>query len=112
MAIHEIEKNVKIIDEIIIYLFNKGYHKFDFSLDFKQEASIITVVVEDVEHCLKEEIQNEIHIERDEELEDYGWELLGESYDSGETICLGMLIDKMDCETRENQTIITLYRKH
>ncbi len=112
MAIHEIEKNVKIIDEIIIYLFNKGYNKFDFNLNFSEEETIITVTVEDFEHCLKEEITNEIHIERDEELEDYGWELLGETYNSGETICLGMLIDRMEFETKDNLTIVKLFRKH
>ena len=112
MAIHEIEKNVKIIDEVIIYLFNKGFTKFDFGLDFTPEVSIITVLVEDLEQELVYSIKNEIHVERDEELEDYGWELLGECSDHGEIICLGMLVDKIDVSAKDDITKIVLYRKH
>jgi hypothetical protein len=112
MAIHEIEKNVKIIDELIIYLFNKGYHLFDFNLNFKPEASIITIVIEDSNQELMETIKEDIHIERDEELEDYGWELLGESCESREIICVGMLVDKMDLSYDGKNTKIELYRSH
>lgn len=112
MAIHEIEKNVKIIDEIIIYLFEKGYHQLDFSLDYTHEASIITVFVEDATHELISVIESEIFVERDEELEDYGWELLGERCDSPETICLGMLVDKMDLSAADKKTKIVLTRSH
>jgi hypothetical protein len=112
MAIHEIEKNVKIIDELIIYLFNKGYHVFDFNLNFKPEASVITITVEDTSQELMKIIKEDIHIERDEELEDYGWELLGESCESREIICVGMLVDKMDLSFDGKNTKIELYRSH
>lgn len=112
MAIHEIEKNVKIIDEIILLLFHKGHHKFDFNLDYTEEESLITVVIEDPDKKVLENIKNEIHVERDEELEDYGWELLGECSDHRETICLGMLVDSMDLSYEENKAKIILHRKH
>lgn len=112
MAIHEIEKNVKIIDELVIYLFNKGYHVFDFNLNFKQDASVITITVEDSNQELMKTIKEDIYIERDEELEDYGWELLGESNESREIIGVGMLVDKVDLSFDGKNTKIVLYRSH
>lgn len=112
MAIHEIEKNIKIIDEIVLLLFNKGYHKFDFSLDYTEEESLITVLLDDPEKILVEKIQNELHIERDEELEDYGWELLGECSEHRETIYLGMLVDSMDLGYEGGKAKIVFHRKH
>lgn len=112
MAIHEIEKNVKIIDEIILLLFHKGHHKFDFSLDYTEEESLITVRLDDPEKKILAKLEKEIHIERDEELEDYGWELLGECSDHRETMCLGMLVDSMDLNYEGDKAIIVLHRKH
>jgi hypothetical protein len=112
MAVHEIEKNLKIIDEVVFHLFNKGYHKFDFSLDFKPEISIITIIVEDPDKKVMNKIRNEIHCDRDEELEEYGWELMGESRESSEIICVGMLVDNMDLNHDGTNLKITLYRNH
>lgn len=112
MAIHEIEKNVKIIDEIIYLLFHKGYHKFDFSLDYKEEESLITFKLNDPERRLKAKLENEIYCERDEELEDYGWELLGGNYDHMETIYLGMLVDHMELDYDGDTAVVVLHRKH
>lgn len=112
MAIHEIEKNVKIIDEIIMYFFHKGYHNFDFNLDYTEEESLITIILNNPKKEVLDEIKKEIHIERDEELEDYGWELLGECYEHSETICLGMLVDSMDLSYEGNEAKIVFHRKH
>ena len=112
MAVHEIEKNIKIIDEMTMYLFNKGFHKLNFELDYTVEKTIITIIVKDSNEDLIDIVKNEIFIERDQELEDYGWELLGECSDSRETICVGMLVDDMKLTYKNNDSIIIFTRKH
>ncbi|XFA98137.1 hypothetical protein ACAG96_04460 [Candidatus Izemoplasma sp. B36] len=112
MAVHEIEKNIKIIDEMTMYLFNKGFHKLGFELDYTSKKTVITITVKNTEKELVEVIKNEIFIERDQELEDYGWELLGECSGSREIMCVGMLVDDMQLIYKDSNTIVTFIRNH
>lgn len=96
MALHEIVKVVKVIDEIMIYLVNKGYEKVSVDYDKSSVDTKITFVVSDPKRVLFTCVTNEIYCERDYELEEYGWELMGEDDTCCELQQVGMLMDQFE----------------
>ena len=111
MALHEMIKNVKIIDEILVYLVDKGYKKVNINFELNKHETKILVTINNPKENLVSFLKQDISAERGEELEEYGWELMGEDHHSFALQQLGMLIDKVTINEKENQVQLLLVRK-
>lgn len=113
MSIHEQKKVCKIIDEISLYFLRKGHNDFSMhvSYDFNKET-IITFNLDLISEEMEKSLKKFIGLKREKEVEEYGWELLGESDSSADLEMIGLLIDSIDIEKTNNETKITLTRKY
>jgi hypothetical protein len=96
----------KIIGELIVFLLNRGYQAFHFSI--KQEVELETIIIRlpSLEPRDEEELVLKMGRHRETEIETYGWSLLG---DSGLEIA-GLLIDSIEVEKTDVDVIIHLKR--
>jgi hypothetical protein len=111
MALHEMIKNVKIIDEILVYLVDQGYKKVNINFELNKKDTKILVTINNPKPELIQALQQDICAERGEELEEYGWELMGEDHHSCELQQVGMLIDRVEVIEKENKVQLLLVRK-
>ena len=109
MGLHEKLKHAKISEEIISYVLNKGFSKLDFSLETTKSETTFIITLYDVTIDLEDELKKDLYCERDQELEEYGWDL-----HSDDSLCtlhtLGLLIDDYKFEKQNDKYIIKFYR--
>lgn len=108
MALHETLKNAKIVEEIFAYLLEKGCSKINVTLEIKETETVFTVVLDYDEQLLKK-LKKDIYCSREQELEEYGWELMGEN-ECEELHTLGMLIDNYDATVEDDIVTIVFHR--
>jgi len=110
MRVHEIKKVSKSFDELLTFLLMKEYDKIACEINFLDDKIIIILKIDNLrkEDCviLSEALSNE----RNESLEEFGWELLGESEDSTELELIGALFDEFELEIDNETTTIELTR--
>ncbi len=104
------QKICKIIHEFTLYLleFNSENIKIDVLQNKKQ--SIITFVTNQCSKEVKNFILSRIKGERDREIEQYGWQLMGEGSSDDDLEIINVLIDEISYEDKDNQTIIRMVR--
>lgn len=109
----EISKNGKIIDELVTFFLKKGHHDLKIAINYLETKTEITLCLKNLtsnERALLEECLSQ---GRDYALENYGWELMGESEESAELNLVGMCIDNYQIEEEENnETKLLLIRNH
>ena len=110
MALHETKKNVKIIDEMLFYFVEKGFNDVTIDCHFNKIETVLEFTVCDKDRLLDECIKNDIYVERDAEVEEYGYELMGESDTASELQLVGMLIDSIDIK-RNNDVIKVVLKR-
>ena len=108
MALHETLKNAKIVEEIFAYLLEKGCPKINVLLEIKETETTFTVVLDYNERLMKK-LKKDIYCCRDQELEEYGWELMGEN-ECEELHTLGMLIDNYETSVEDDVVTIVFHR--
>jgi len=111
MILHKNMKNAKIMEEVFAYLLEKGYQKIDASMVILNDETKFIVTVHTENDTLVQAFKNDMFCCRDYELEEYGWELMGESTCACELDTLGMLVDSYDIEYENGVCAITLHRK-
>ncbi len=113
MSIHEYKKDCKIIDEITLYLMKNGYLKLNIDITFESDALTFIIKVPKCSQHIIETIDKQINVPRELEVEEYGWELMGESDAQSELCLVGLLIDYVTIDnTNDNSTIFTFVRKN
>jgi hypothetical protein len=108
----EIKKNGKLVDEIVSYLLKKGHHQLKIDLNYTTEYTEFTIYLNNLTDNERELLNECFSQLRDDIMEEYGWELLGESSQSAELNLIGMLIDDYRMETEGDVTIIYILRNH
>ncbi|AIO18477.1 hypothetical protein KQ51_00597 [Candidatus Izimaplasma bacterium HR1] len=103
MSLHRNAKNAKIIEEIYVYLLDRGYHKVSVLLEALENESIFHIEIYTDNSSLVEELKEDIVCGRDAGLEEYGWELMGESDHVLDLYTLGTLLDS--CEISYDEGI-------
>lgn len=112
MSLHEIKKGCKIIDEITLYLMKHGHLKLDIQIDKAETELVVVIKTNKCEQWLIDNISNNINLERELEVEEYGWELMGESDAQSELGLVGLLVDQVTVDdTDPSFTVFKLIRK-
>lgn len=111
MSVHELKKGCKIVDELLLYLMKHGHHKVDISVDKTEDRLIIEMTTDRCDDELLEKMDSYINNERELEVEEYGWELMGESDAQSELGMVGLLIDSLEIDNSgEGKTKLRISR--
>ena len=98
---HEVKKVAKIVDEIITYFLNTfGCPSFQLKYNHDETAFRLEFTFEGVamEPRALERLREKLTAHRQTELEDYYWQLTGESEDDNELALVAMMSDDIDLE--------------
>ncbi len=69
----------KIIGEIIVFFLNRGIHDLKLHVTKTETADRITIDVKEINPIHEAEFVKKMNQHREQEIETYGWSLLGES---------------------------------
>ncbi len=111
MTLHENMKNAKIIEEVFAYFLEKGLKEIQSSLLINEKETLFTIVIKTNNIKLFEQFKQDMVCNRDYELEEYGWELMGDEGSVCELHTLGILINSYDCKYENGVLEIFLHRK-
>ncbi len=109
---HHDKKIGKIVDELVTYLLRKNCRNIKISIECSSDNDKIVFTFCDATDALLNLLKETLTQDRNEQLEEYGWELLGENDCSGELNLIGMLIDKCEFKSIGKYTQITMYRQN
>lgn len=102
----------KIVDEIMTYLLTIGATNINVNVEDREKDYKITIA-SDYIPAHKEKIQKLIDglkSPKQEEMEEYYWELTGESDCGTEFHLVGMMIDKVEIDVKEGNIQLQIYR--
>lgn len=104
------EKISKIIEEFALFVFVN--HSSNLNIDVKKMDDTIyfTFTTDLMNEEIIEFIKEKAGSPRSEEIEEYGWELMGEGASDDDLGIIGSLIDSLEFENTENKTIIRMMR--
>ena len=108
----KIEKNLKIINELISYCYHAGSQ--DVNINIKTEGPYTLFLLSCIVENLSEEklfyLNRALNTQRQHEVEQYYWHLGGDSEIDEELTLIGMMIDEAVIEYSDNALIITAVR--
>ncbi|AKL96947.1 hypothetical protein CACET_c35160 [Clostridium aceticum] len=106
---------IKIVDELMCFFFNIDITKLKIDFDYEEKSQIKVSLQGDCSNPPKEklqELEEILNAPRQDVLEDYYWELVGENDNYDELTLLGALVDGGDIKYNNNKLRITVYRKN
>lgn len=93
---HEIKKVSKIVDELIEFCFSHSTEKVAVTLENKKDKFEIIAHCDNID-CNDEKIERLrelLSVQRQNEIEEYYWQLAGEDEHNGEFCLVGMMVDE------------------
>jgi hypothetical protein len=95
MECHEAKKDAKIIDEIVTFVIKNGFDNINIDINRTSETSTITFKMR---HTRRTEemfttIVDELNTHQEVEIEEFYWQLLGESDDEYNFSLLGTIVE-------------------
>jgi|GEM_PF-460382 len=110
MRVNESKKLGKISDEIITFLFHKGYSEINYHIHKEEHVVTVSFTIDDLSFEDENMLKDTLDSKRSYDIEEYSWELLGESASSNELALVGMLFDSFHFVREGIQSTITLKR--
>ncbi|ONI38439.1 hypothetical protein AN640_02540 [Candidatus Epulonipiscium fishelsonii] len=113
---HEIKKIAKITDELTTFFLEYNAKIVEIKLEETGENKIISVLakqIDNVDEVIKE-IKEHLSYERAIEMEEYYWELTGESECHDGLSLVGVMVDEasLDYSIEDSFVYVELIRKH
>lgn len=107
-----LEKNLKIINEIVTYFKKLGNQKIhiDFDSDNDKSSFIISGNIPNITNENLLELDKKLNSPRQPEVEEYYWQLSGESQLDCELTLIGMMIDTAKVEYTDGILTVELTR--
>lgn len=113
MSFHEIKKDAKIVDEILLYLLKNDQDEVSINIKREQDEVLITFKCKKLSNDIIKSMDKYINKERELEMEEYGWELMGESDGQSDLSMVGLLIDNLSIDNSNSEfTILKLVRHY
>lgn len=106
------EKNLKIINELMTYLHKLGCNDIHVNMCTKENSTIFLLWGE-TPNFSEENLNilvNALNIQRQHEIEEYYWNLLGEYETDNQLSIIGMMVDKSEVTLNNNILNIKLIR--
>lgn len=112
MMKHNKKRVSKIVDELIAYFFTMGATHINVNLKEKSDYYKISLksnyTTKDNEKI--EKLKKYLKCDKQEEIEEYYWELAGDCDVDSELILVGMMTDKAEIDISEDMIEVVLYR--
>lgn len=109
---HEIKKISKIIDELATFCLLHGAKLMNMSIENNEDYFKITLDIDNIDSTNKrvKRLEELLNCPRQSEMEEFYWELTGESDHDSELSMVGMMVDKAKLEYVGNSLKMILYR--
>ncbi len=111
---HEIKKICKIVDEMTTLLLRDDTDMVDFRINRLPDKTIISITDYNTRYTQKEvqDLLDCFNVQRQHEVEEYYWQLVGECDNDSEITIIGVMIDESKVELKDNNMYIELIRKN
>ncbi len=109
---HETKKICKIIDEMTTILLKEGSGLVELKINRLDDKTIISIVDHDT-HFSQKEIDEMIecfNVQRQYEIEEYYWQLVGEVDNDSELTLIGVMVDSAEIYLNDGDLYIELIR--
>ncbi len=110
---HRLEKNMKIMEELVSFCTKRGARNIDTNLLFSKDCTEIKVSAENT--IVSNEdlaiLKNAINSDRQQEVEECFWYISGEDYLGDELTLAGVMINNGSVEYHDNKLVIYARRK-
>ncbi len=108
----ESQKSIKVVSELIAFCFKSNAREIDVNINDKDNEVVIFIkaYIKDMSADLLDKL-DELNTPRQTQVEEYYWELAGESNQYQELNLVGMMIDQAYIEYEDNWLQITVFRK-
>ncbi|MDH8679250.1 hypothetical protein QE109_13920 [Fusibacter bizertensis] len=109
---HEVKKICKIVDELTTLFLKEDTNEVDFKIITQPDRAIVKIVDYNTKYSeefiahLKKTLNNQ----RQSEIEEYYWQLAGETDDDDELTLISVMIDSATVEKRDGNLYIELVR--
>ncbi len=109
---HRLEKNVKIMHELISFCAKRGARDLDMNISFDTSETFITICAKNtvVSDDDMEFLKNAIYSDRQHEVEECFWNISGEDYLGDELTLAGVMIDNGEVSYENNTLTIKVKR--
>lgn len=109
---HDKKRISKMVDELVTYMFSIG--ATDISINISDEPDTYRIHLEsnylDKYRKNLDKLQKYLNYDKQEEMEEYYWELAGDSDIDTELTLVGMMTDKAEIDFTGDRIKITLHR--
>ncbi len=102
----------KIIEELTTFFLKKGYNDFNIAVAKERKQCEIKFILPSCKEADIAYICDQINLEQLDCIEEYGWQLIGESECSNELELIGMLVDKVYIDKSDDQIVFKLIKKN
>lgn len=109
---HEIKRICKIVDELTTLLLKNRTGEVDFKIITQADKAIIKIVSYNTpfEDSYIDHLRYTLNRQRQMEMEEYYWQLAGETDEDDEITLVGAMIDSAQVEKRDGHLYIELLR--
>ncbi len=100
----------KIIEEITTFLISKGCNNFMINIIRRIDKDIIVFKISNIIEKAIYELKKGLEPNKNVQLEEYGWGLLGECNITNQLQIVSMCIDSCNFKTKNSTTIMTIIK--
>lgn len=104
------QKICKIIEELSLYILENSSSNLNIDIQQKNNQTILTFIMDKCQDNIKEFILSKIKGERDKEIEEYGWELMGEGASDDDLGIINCLVDDISYVESGDKSIVRMVR--
>ncbi len=109
---HEIKKICKIVDEMTTLLLKDDTETVEFKISREGDKTIISIIDYNTKYTQIDidDLLSCFNVQRQREVEEYYWQLVGESDEDSELTIIGVMVDDAKIELKNNNMYIELTR--
>lgn len=109
---NEIKKITKLVDEVTSLLMKNGSN--DINVHIKRDSDLSTITIIDYNSAYPNDeiasLNDILNIQRQCEVEEFYWELMGDDSHEDELFLVGSMVDKATVNKIDNDLHIVMYR--
>ena len=111
---HEVKKISRIVDELVTFFLRKDTDEVDVSIKRSTEQTVIRLIVHGThfDSDFITHLEESLNIQRQHEIEEYYWQLAGETDCDTEITLVGAMVDSATIGEIDGDLCIEMIRKN
>ena len=110
---NEVKKITKLVDEVTSLLMKSGSN--DINVHIKRDEDLTTITIIDYNSSYSDEeiasLDDVLNIQRQSEVEEFYWELMGDDLHGDELFLVGSMVDRATVKKIDNDLHVIIYRE-